>query len=362
MKRQILTTFVCLFALLSMAQTNFRQLSFEASVEAAKEENKLVFIDFYTDWCGPCRMMARDVFPQKELGEYMNKKFVSIKLNAEKEGKDLAIFFEVNAYPTFIVVDTNKKVLFKKVGGAEANAFMAELERTINPDMTPERMKGRYESGERTIELVKGYATYLTTQIRRNNDSYQQEAEKIIHDYFKGLNDEQRLSKENLFVYTDFLRQMSDIQGEFLIEHFDEFPLEMKEQLQSVVDDLFKLQTIYLLYGECTMNASEYKQFKKLVNDMGANENNWYNPLFQLIECLQQKDYHAFLSLCEEIYPKLDESQQLNIIGGMGTIIKTDDKQIKKRASQFIRTRLPEMTLGQLMNVVYPLSVLERDL
>ena len=182
MKRQILTTCVCLFALLSMAQTNFRQLSFEASIEAAKKENKLVFIDFYTDWCGPCRMMARDVFPQKELGEYMNEKFVNIKLNAEKEGRELAKFFEVNAYPTFIVVDTDKKVLFKKVGGAEANAFMSELERTINPDMSPERMKERYENGERSTRLVREYATYLLSQVRRNNDSFQQEATRnVLH-------------------------------------------------------------------------------------------------------------------------------------------------------------------------------------
>lgn len=362
MKRQILTTCVCLFALLSMAQTNFRQLSFEASIEAAKKENKLVFIDFYTDWCGPCRMMARDVFPQKELGEYMNEKFVNIKLNAEKEGRELAKFFEVNAYPTFIVVDTDKKVLFKKVGGAEANAFMSELERTINPDMSPERMKERYENGERSTRLVREYATYLLSQVRRNNDIFQQEATRIIHEYFEGLTDKQKLAKENLFVYTDFLQQMSDVQGQYLVKHFDEFPVEHKESLKSVIDNLFKLQAINLLYGECAMNESEYAQFKKMVNEMGVNGNNWYNPMFQLIECLQQKDYHIFLSLCEEIYPTLDESQQLTIIGGMSSIIRTDDKQIKKRASQFIRTRLPEMTLGQLMNVVYPLSVLEKDL
>lgn len=362
MKKLILTLCVCSFALLSVAQTNFRQISFEESIQAAKDEHKLVFIDFYTDWCGPCKMMANKVFPQKELGEYMNSKFVSIKLNAEKEGKELAKLFEVTAYPTFVVLDTDKKVLLKKVGGGEANAFMAELERGINPDMTPERMEERYEAGERTIGLVKGYATYLLGKSRGGNDPNQLEAEKIIREYFEGLDDAQKLSSENLFIYTEFAQKMTDVQGKYLFAHYDEFPSDSKEKLKEVVDRLLKEQTYAYLYGERAIEEADYASLKKQVNEMGADEAQWYNPMFQMIDCLQQKDYHVFLSFCEELYPTLSEEHRIALIGGMSSIIRTDDKEIKKRASQFIRTRLPEMTHGELMNVVYPLYVLEKDL
>lgn len=70
-----------------------------------KQKNKLVFIDFYTDWCGPCRKMSKEVFPQKQVGDFFNARFVCIKLNAEKEGKALAQQFNIKAYPTFIIAD-----------------------------------------------------------------------------------------------------------------------------------------------------------------------------------------------------------------------------------------------------------------
>ena len=92
----------------AMAQTNFRHVSFAEGVAAAKAENKLVFIDFYTEWCGPCRMMANNIFPQKAVGDYFNEKFVCLKIDAEKgEGVELAKRFKVTAYPTFIVLDAH---------------------------------------------------------------------------------------------------------------------------------------------------------------------------------------------------------------------------------------------------------------
>lgn len=87
------------------AQTNFRSIDFNEALKQSQAENKLVFIDFYTDWCGPCRKMSKEVFPQKQVGDYFNAQFVCIKLNAEKEGKELAQKFEVKAYPTFIIAD-----------------------------------------------------------------------------------------------------------------------------------------------------------------------------------------------------------------------------------------------------------------
>ena len=51
----------------AMAQTDFRHISYAEGLEAAKAEGKTLFIDFYTEWCGPCKRMARDVFPQKDV-------------------------------------------------------------------------------------------------------------------------------------------------------------------------------------------------------------------------------------------------------------------------------------------------------
>lgn len=68
----------------AFAQTNFRNITVDEAIELSKKENKLIFIDFYTDWCGPCKMMAKNVFPQKHVGDYFNANFICLKLNAEK--------------------------------------------------------------------------------------------------------------------------------------------------------------------------------------------------------------------------------------------------------------------------------------
>ena len=133
------------------AQTTFRSITYEEGLNAAKSENKLVFIDFYTTWCGPCKMMMKNVFPTKEAGDYFNTNFVCLKLDAEAEGKDLAKKLGVNTYPTFFVLDANGAVLFKKVGGdADALSFIAAIKQGVNAELSPERMAERYASGERS--------------------------------------------------------------------------------------------------------------------------------------------------------------------------------------------------------------------
>ena len=85
MKRIITLTLILLsVGITAYAQTNFRELTYEEAIKAAQTENKLVFMDFYTVWCGPCKMMTSNVFPQKHVGDYLNKYFVCIKLDAEK--------------------------------------------------------------------------------------------------------------------------------------------------------------------------------------------------------------------------------------------------------------------------------------
>ncbi|MEI3154069.1 MAG: DUF255 domain-containing protein [Odoribacter sp.] len=61
-------------ALAGFAQgVEFRDISFAGALKAAKAENKTVFMDCYTSWCGPCKMMTNDIFPQEKVGKYMNE-------------------------------------------------------------------------------------------------------------------------------------------------------------------------------------------------------------------------------------------------------------------------------------------------
>ncbi len=85
----------------------------------AKEQNKLVFVDFYTTWCLPCKLMDEDVFTDEDLANYMNKNFINYKVDAEEvNGANLALLYQVVAFPTLLFLDSEGTVLVRKVGAA----------------------------------------------------------------------------------------------------------------------------------------------------------------------------------------------------------------------------------------------------
>ena len=86
--------------------TVFFDITLEQAFEKAKTEEKFVLINFYTSSCGPCKKMLRDVFPNPECGEYVNKRFVPILLNGEDGGvgEEIAKKYDVFIFPTYLVL------------------------------------------------------------------------------------------------------------------------------------------------------------------------------------------------------------------------------------------------------------------
>ncbi len=110
----------------------FRAGSFERILEKAKEENKPIFLDFYTSWCMPCKWLEEDVFSHRNVYEYYNDNIISLKIDAEKgEGPDLALKYNVVGYPTLVYLDRNGNVLDSHAGMTTISNVVVMGERAV---------------------------------------------------------------------------------------------------------------------------------------------------------------------------------------------------------------------------------------
>ncbi|WP_316835386.1 thioredoxin fold domain-containing protein [Pedobacter nutrimenti] len=115
----------------------------------AKKENKLIFLDFYTVWCAPCRKMAKEVFPLPEAGDFYNKHFINVKVDAEKgEGITLAKEYRPSGYPTLVFTDADGKQLYRTTGAENAQELIRHAEIALNPQQDYELLKGKYAKNE----------------------------------------------------------------------------------------------------------------------------------------------------------------------------------------------------------------------
>ena len=103
----------------------------KAARESARKQNKLLFVDFYATWCGPCIEMSRSVFPDAALGQFVNEHFVSVKINAEEDEQDLVSAVNLEAYPTLVFFTAGGDVITRHVGYLEIDQ-LRQLAEDVN--------------------------------------------------------------------------------------------------------------------------------------------------------------------------------------------------------------------------------------
>ncbi len=124
----------------------------------AAAEDKVIFVDAYTDWCGPCKKMTRDVFSRKEIADYYNATFVNVKMNMEKgEGPALAQKYKVKAYPTLLFLDGDGSVVHRAVGYHDSDNFMQLGNTAAVPGNRLSDLDKRYEFGDRSGKFLYDY-------------------------------------------------------------------------------------------------------------------------------------------------------------------------------------------------------------
>jgi thioredoxin 1 len=96
----------------------FASLRLEEAKKLAKETGKLIFIDAYTSWCGPCKKMAASTFTDAKVGEVFNERYVNLKIDCEldPDGPEISRLYKIRAYPTLLFIDGDGKIVQSFLG------------------------------------------------------------------------------------------------------------------------------------------------------------------------------------------------------------------------------------------------------
>lgn len=167
--------------------------SWQEVIAKAKEARRIIFMDCYTTWCGPCKMLDRDVFTNDQIADYYNQHFINAKYDMEKgDGITLKEKYGVSAFPTLLFIDPATQEVIHRVAGAGSVEYMMEQARiATDPAVNLKGIKERYEAGEKNARSLSEYVAVL------RRASMSAEINDVTVEYLSGLTDEQMMMEMN---------------------------------------------------------------------------------------------------------------------------------------------------------------------
>lgn len=109
------------------AGIKFNSLTYDEAIKLSKQTGKPIFIDCYTVWCGPCKMLSAKTFTDPEVGKFFNENFINLKVEMEKDadGPELARLFKVRGYPLLVFVNGEGEMIKQSYGYINPEQLLA---------------------------------------------------------------------------------------------------------------------------------------------------------------------------------------------------------------------------------------------
>jgi thiol-disulfide isomerase/thioredoxin len=301
MKRLITITLSLLTFITTMAQGIAFEpdgTTLEQASAKAKAEGKLIFLDCFTTWCGPCRKMALTVFTQEKVGSAMNPKFVSVKIDMESQyGAPLAKKLQVTAYPTFVIFNADLQEIGRFLGGSEADEFLMRVKEKSS-DNSSGALKERWDAGERDPQFLLAYLKTLTATYKTQDAN--DVAEALLagkEETFAGDSTLRRIFLSNInnpfaksFIYTaknpDALASYIGARG-------------VEAKITNVLAG-YQRQLIIEKDGGVNLDKAQFDAFLSLLAELKTKEADHYRLSTLITLAEKQKDLKSYIGYIKE--------------------------------------------------------------
>lgn len=174
---------------LSAEGIEFFHGTWEEALAEAEAQDKLIFVDAFAVWCGPCKRMANNVFPQEEVGVFYNRNFINMKIDMEApENEAFRREYPVAAFPTLFFIDNKGEIVHQTKGAKDVDGLIRVGKVALNAAEPVADFAEAYESGDRDPQLIYKYVQSLI----RSGEPHLQ----ITNEYLRSqtdLNTEQNL-------------------------------------------------------------------------------------------------------------------------------------------------------------------------
>lgn len=237
--KKIIAAFFSLMYLISFSQEtiNFENTTFKEILAKAKREKKLVFMDAYASWCGPCKMMEKNIFPLPAVKEYYNANFINAHFDMEKgEGREIAMKYGIRSYPSFLFLNGDGEVVMKNYGYMGEQEFIDIAKEANNPLLRAGNPKELFEKGEND-------SAFLLSLMRQNAQSDYFFAKTVSERYFAGKKNE-ALTRDDIGMLLYFLKSTTDKNYQIFKDRKDDIIREVSKEIYEQFDVNIKISQV----------------------------------------------------------------------------------------------------------------------
>lgn len=252
-KTSLISLFIFKVTILSYAQNGviFQDLEWDAALNKAGNEGKLLFVEGYVGWSEPCDILEKYTLTDKEVGEYYNQNFVNIRLDMEDfPGIQISDDYEVVSYPVLLFLDGAGKLVHRGCGAIDAEEFL-EMGKIAESEQSLSAMKRRFGQGERSLAFLTDYSFALENACADKSE--------MVATYFSEITQHEWLNETswtmiNLNVSDPFSEQI-----QYLIAYHDMFSLKYgKDTVDAKIFDVMIDQLIAIYEGaDLTLFATQ---------------------------------------------------------------------------------------------------------